>query len=107
MQKPLGVHPGNLYATSAGLTGAQTSTGAAIVAVSPSVVPIPAGVDDVSLFSATAFGSYSALLFSSIGSGLAKGADGVASLSEAGLSLQTSDSERGATIATAGAEFTL
>jgi PE family len=105
MPKPLEVTPEHLCTASAGLTAAQAAASTGITAASATIVPAPAGVDDVSVFAAGAFGRYAGEIGAAIGGGLGKYLAGAQHLVPVAANYQAADITSSAEIQAQGSTF--
>jgi hypothetical protein len=91
MGTPLEVSPEHLSMTSAGLVAAQSSASAGVAAASATIVPVPAGSDDVSTTAAATFGGYAATFWQAVGLGLGKHQAGAEALVSVVANCQATD----------------
>ena len=105
MIKPLEVSPEHLYTTSAGLTAAQIAASTGIAGSSATLVPAPAGADDVSTTTAAAFAAYAASFLQALSEGLVKHQAGALVLTPVAAGYQATDVSSGVAINAQGSTF--
>jgi hypothetical protein len=105
MTKPLEVIPEHLYTTSAGLTAAQLAASTGIAASSATIVPAPAGADDVSITTAASFAGYAAPFLQAVTGGLVKHQAGALVLAPVAAGYQATDASSSVAINAQGSTF--
>jgi hypothetical protein len=105
MTKPLEVTPEHLYMTSAGLTAAQLAASTGIAAATGTIVPAPAGADDVSTTAAASFAAYAATFLQAVNGGLVKHQAGALVLTPVAAGYQATDAGSSVAITAQGSTF--